>query len=91
MKKQPKKHGLEIKRIKWLDAVANNSWFYADDMVQWANRTNCVIDEIGFIVADHKDYIVFATSIKSDDGLEPVRYGGLHKIPRQMVISEESL
>ena len=75
-----------IKKIQWLDAVANKSWFYEDEMKIWSEKTNCIIEEIGFIVAETKDYIVFATSIKQDDGVEPIRYGGLHKIPKQMII-----
>ena len=77
----------KIVYIEWADAIANDSaiWRCKDDVVKWANETDCVVAEIGFVIKEDKKEIVLASRCQNMGKEYETQYGLLQKIPKTWV------
>lgn len=71
--------------VIWYDAVCNSGWFTSPQLIEWCDVTEYKIQEVGWLVADNKDYIVLACGKKDSDEYNEEQWIGLHKIPKGCV------
>lgn len=69
-------------RVRWIDAVANTAWFKEAEMLEWAaSMSDCLCENVGWLVAKNKNYIVIASRSTEMNG-DGAQFGQLQKIPR---------
>ena len=66
--------------ITWKDAVSDASWEEPEKIKAWANK-DFIVENIGWIVASTKKYIVVCSEITEDGD-----YGNRTKIPKGWVV-----
>lgn len=87
-----KKRGFWVVYLEWQDAVGNASWIGDSDRCsQWAKRSGHMIKESGFLIEEHKDYILFAQRWHPGDAESEEMFGSLHKIPTSWIRNRKKL
>lgn len=71
--------------IEWNDAVYNTNWFINKDLINWAEETNLLIKEVGWVVIENKDYICLGVGRKEEDDWSGEQWIGVHKIPKAWI------
>jgi len=86
MANKEKKGECPLVYLEWCDAITNNDgWKDMDEVLEWSESANWLIQECGFILKETKEYIVFAHRISPPaDGHEAV-YGIITKIPKPWI------
>ena len=70
--------------LEWADAHTNSGWFTKKQMEEWA-KSEWFIKECGWVVAENKKFIVFATAWKPVDEWTDEQFCSLHKIPKTWI------
>lgn len=81
---------MKIVYLEWADALHNSSWFYAEQAIEWAKEAKWMVKEVGWIISETKEYIVFASRMKEEHD-ENDSYGGLQKIPKTWIKKRKEL
>jgi len=69
--------------IEWADAHTNTAgWRTEDEAKLWAEATDWIICECGYLIEETKEYIAIATALKPENEFEEKQYLNLHKIPK---------
>lgn len=79
----------KIEYIQWLDAHSNGGWYKEQDLINFINHEDCIVEDIGWIVAEDDKVICLCarrtlwTEKKEKDN--EYQYGSLHKIPKSWI------
>jgi len=73
----------KLVQLEWVDAESDSTWDTKDKITVWADK-DCVIYEIGWLVAETKKYIVISNQITYDGDI-----GNRTKIPRKWIRKRE--
>lgn len=65
--------------VEWIDAESDPEWGDAKSIEEWAEK-ECVIYDIGWMIARTKKYIVITNQFTHDSG-----FGNRTKIPRAWI------
>lgn len=71
--------------IEWADAVRNNTWMNKNEIKDWAERTNWIIKECGWLLEETKDHIILAMGHNPKDQDSDDQYNALLKIPKPWI------
>ena len=71
--------------LEWADAVMNKGWFHEEDLEDWIENSNWVIKEVGWLLKETKEYMIFATGITEGDKFTGKQFLTLHKIPKTWI------
>jgi len=85
MKDKPRKK-YPLVAVEWADAQSDCEWGSQEKINNWIEK-DCIINEIGWLVAENDNYIVITNQIGRDDG----EFGNRTKIPVQWVKSRKVL
>lgn len=77
--------------LEWADAQTNSHWFEAKEAKDWGAASDWLIREGGWLIKETKEYIVFASGWKPDDGYSGEQFINLHKIPKTWVKNRKTL
>ena len=77
--------------LEWGDALTSNNWFTTHEADMWCQESNWIIKEVGWIVQETKEYIVFSHSWKPADEYTAEQFNGLHKIPKNWIIKRKEI
>lgn len=78
---------MKLVYIEWADAVANDSakWYTMDGVLEWADESDCVVREVGFVIKENKKEMVLASRTQSMGKDYETQYGLLQKIPKTWI------
>ena len=79
--KNMKKFNKKLVYIEWGDAISNTGWMSEKEAIEWADSSDWIVKNVGWILKENKDYILLAS--KFSEGSE--EYGLLHKIPKTWI------
>lgn len=82
---------LKLVYIEWCDAVANPNWFERDQAMKWAQTTEWVIKEVGWILEETDEYLSLASCWKPEDPNTEEQFKLLQKIPKTWIIKRKVL
>lgn len=72
--------------IEWCDAIASGlDWTEASVALEWGKRSEWVVQEVGWLLEDTKEYIVIASAHKPEDEFCDEQYKHLMKIPKTWI------
>lgn len=72
--------------IEWADAHTNTAgWRTEEEAILWAQETDWIIRECGWVIEETEEYIAIATALKPENDYEERQYLNLHKIPKGWV------
>lgn len=79
----PKK--LQLVYIKWCDSISTSSWKDMEGAIEWADESNWLVENVGWILKETKEYICLASSVSHpSDGAED-QFSNLQKIPKTWI------
>lgn len=56
-----------------------------DDAREWGAASQWTVQEMGWVIEETEEYLVFATRHKAEDAMTYPRYGHLQKIPKTWI------
>ena len=71
--------------IEWSDALANANWFTKSQAEEWANESDWIIRQVGWVVKETTKYIVIASSWKPEDSWTEEQLHLMQKIPKTWI------
>lgn len=72
--------------VEWHDAHSHAGWHNDEDVENFINEQRCIIQEVGWIVAENKDEIVMSSSrSKFSESTDTCEWGALQKIPKAWI------
>jgi hypothetical protein len=78
--------------IQWCDAISNErSWMSLEEAIEWAKTDSWIIDEVGWILEETDEYIVFASRIADVTNGKPETVGGVFKIPTTWILNRKEI
>ncbi len=77
--------------IEWADAVSNTTWFDDEMAVEWADNTEWVVKQVGWVIKETKEYICIASRRKEEDTNTVAQWGQLEKIPKTWIRKRKNL
>lgn len=76
--------------IEWADAHTNTAgWRTREEAELWADETDWIIKECGWLIKETKEYIAIATGLKPENDFEDAQYLNLHKIPKGWIVKRK--
>jgi len=73
-------------KIGWADAIENlNGWHNIDDAIKWAEDDDWIVHQIGWILNETEDYILFSSQYNGKSGGREQTFSGLFKIPKPWI------
>lgn len=83
---------MKLVYIEWCDAVASGlDWSTIDIAEEWADKTEWVVKECGWIVKETKEYIAIASAWKTEDEYTEEQFKHLMKIPKTWILKRIDL
>lgn len=78
--------------IEWCDAISYNkkNWVDIEEAKEWAENTNWVVKQLGFIIDENDKYILLATEYTEVENELP-DLGGVIKIPTTWILKRKDL
>lgn len=73
--------------VEWIDAESQDSWESEEVVKGWAKRGGAVIRQVGFLVAEEKDYLLICCQYDSVNK----SYGHANRIPAPWIIKKECI
>jgi len=67
--------------IEWCDAMSIEGWKGLKEVRKWAKKDNWIIAEVGWIIKETKEYILFVSRFRAESYSNYDQYGGCIKIP----------
>lgn len=78
--------------LEWQDAVGNAAWKgNRKDCSEWAQRSGHFIREVGFLIEEHRAYLLFAQRWHPEDQESDEDFGAIHKIPTAWIRKKKIL
>ncbi len=78
--------GHPLIQIGWADAVENSAgWYSKEEALKWGKDYNWVVHQVGWVLEETEDYILFCNHYSPTDEEGDGVYGGLFKIPKPWV------
>lgn len=72
--------------VEWHDAHTHSGWHSDQDVEAFIKEEKCIIQEVGWIVAENKDEIVMSSSrAKFSESQDVSEWGTLQKIPKAWI------
>jgi hypothetical protein len=72
--------------LEWSDAVSPGAGWRTEEWVKrWARESGFLICEVGFVLEETDEYVLFASRICPEDAYTDALYGGIHKIPKTWI------
>lgn len=75
--------------LEWADAHTNTGWKTEEEAKLWAENTDWIIKECGWLINETKEYIAIATALKPENEYEEKQFLNLHKIPKTWIIKRQ--
>jgi len=67
--------------IEWCDAISREEpWVDAETVIKWADNEDWLVEQVGFLIKETKEYLLIAGKKSSYDKDNP-EYGAILKIP----------
>jgi hypothetical protein len=93
MKKTKNKNKIDkrqIIHIKWADAhEKDQAWHSLKKTLEWARTSMWIVDQVGFVLEETDDYILFTSQIAGID--YKMKIGNATKIPKGWIINRAVL
>ncbi len=81
----------EIIYIEWCDAMSSmEAWTSESDAIKWAESSNWVNKQVGFVVKETDKYLLLAGEIGNVEVGDP-QLGQLIKIPTTWILKRKTL
>lgn len=78
--------GLPLVKIGWSDAIENlDGWHSEKEAVEWAEEDDWIVHQVGWILKETDEYILFTNRYNSPSAGREGTYGGLFKIPKPWI------
>jgi hypothetical protein len=71
--------------IQWCDATHKNSWFTVDEAEDLADRENWLVEDVGWIVKETKEYICLCSKKMTENVDSIAQLGDIKKIPKTWI------
>ena len=71
--------------LEWADACANAGWFGQGEATRWAERDEWIVRELGWIVKETREYVLFAGRWMPPCSYSYEQFGNLQKIPKTWI------
>ena len=71
--------------IEWDDACTLDRWKNLNEAKEWCNKSKFVISECGFLLAEDKVALFFASRFVPEDDYTVAQVGSLHRIPKNWI------
>ena len=72
--------------LEWCDAIADGlEWTDTELAKEWGEKSEWVVREMGWVIAETKEYIVIASVWKPEDELCNEQFKQLMKIPKTWI------
>lgn len=71
--------------LEWCDAYANSAWHTTEAAVEWAESGDWVIKEMGWIIKETKEYILFGSRWQPESYYASEKFGLIQKIPKTWI------
>jgi hypothetical protein len=76
----------KLVKIGWADAIENlEGWHTEEEAIEWADNDNWIVHQVGWILKDTEDYILFCNKCNEASAGRDNSLGGLFKIPRPWI------
>lgn len=77
---------MKLLYIEWCDAIASGlDWTDIDVAKEWAENTDWIVCEVGWVIKETKKYIVIASTYKKEDVYTTAQFKHLMKIPKTWI------
>ena len=75
--------------VEWSDSITlDDGWKEVEEIIDWADKTNWIVRQAGYLIKETKEYIVLATQYNPTiDCVE--QYSTFHKIPKTWIVSRK--
>lgn len=82
--------GKQAVYIEWRDTVSDGYlWMDMDSAIAWADESDEVIKQVGFIIKETNKFIVLASSVNPQSHCTKV--SGLIKIPKSSIVKRKQI
>ena len=71
--------------LEWCDSISNSSWKNEEDAIEWADQSNWIVKNVGWVIKETKEYICLASSISEPSDDQETLLGNLQKIPKTSI------
>ena len=75
----------QLEFIIWEDVYSSDGWLHVDDLDDWASDV-WLVNHVGFVVKETKDFIVLSSSIMAHFGQGQERFAAKYKIPKKYIV-----
>lgn len=83
---------MKLIKIGWADAIENlHGWHTEKEALKWAENDNWIVHQVGWILKETDNYILFTSQYNEASGGRKKTYSGLFKIPKPWVIYKEEI
>lgn len=83
---------MKVIYLEWMDAVGNSAWIGTkSECTRWAEESGHYVREVGFLVEETKEFILFAQRYHPEDPHTQENYGAIHKIPKTWIKNRKIL
>lgn len=77
---------MKLYKIGWADAIENlDGWHSKEEAIEWALNDDWVVHQVGWIIKETKDYILFTSQFNEASAGRSKTFGGLYKIPKPWI------
>lgn len=75
--------------IEWSDSTTlDDGWKEIDEIIDWADNSNWVIRQVGYLIKETKEHIVLASQHNPQIDYTD-QYSTFHKIPKTRIMSRK--
>ncbi len=86
-----KTNNRELVYIEWRDAMVKlSTWSSIEDCIEWADSSEGLVKEIGWIINETDSYLLLASRTGEINQDEP-DLGGVFKIPKGCIVKRSGL
>lgn len=82
---------MKLLYIEWVDAIANPNWFDKQMAEEWAESSEWLIKQCGWLVKETKSYICIAGAHKQEDTNTVEQFNLLQKIPKAWIYKQTDI
>ncbi len=75
----------KLVKLGWLDAIESSGWYTLEEALKWGETDNMLIHEVGWILKETKEYILFACRWSENGSDKDISYGSILKIPKPWI------
>lgn len=86
-----KPKGFKLVYIQWCDAISKTSgWAGLSECLEWGDSNDWVIDEVGYLLKETKQYLLLANKVSHHSSDEPL-FDQVMKIPKTWIFKRKAL